>query len=143
MRKVARSALVPYTAEQMYALVEEVDAYPDFLPWCTGVIVHSRNAEEIDATLELERGSIRKSFRTRNSLQPGKAMKLELIGGPFKHLEGFWLFEQLGTDGSKVSLDLEFEFESRVTDAVFGSFFESTCNSLVNSFTDRARKVYG
>lgn len=135
--------MVPYTAEQMYALVEEVDAYPDFLPWCTGVIVHSRNAEEIDATLELERGSIRKSFRTRNSLQPGKAMKLELIGGPFKHLEGFWLFEQLGTDGSKVSLDLEFEFESRVTDAVFGSFFESTCNSLVNSFTDRARKVYG
>ena len=134
---------MPYTAEQMYELVEDVEAYPDFLPWCTGAIVHSRNAEEIDATLELERGSIRKSFRTRNSLQRGKAMKLELIGGPFRHLEGSWLFEQLGTDGSKVSFDLEFEFESRITDAVFGSFFESTCNSLVNSFTERAEKVYG
>lgn len=143
MRRVARSALVPYTAAQMYALVEDVEAYPDFLPWCTGVIVHARSAGEIDATLELERGSLRKSFRTRNSLQPGETMKLELVGGPFKHLEGCWQFEQLGTDGSKVSLDLEFEFESRVTDAVFGGFFESTCNSLVNSFTERAQKVYG
>lgn len=143
MRKVSRSALVPYSAEQMYALVEDVQAYPDFLPWCTGAIVHARDAGEIDATLELQRGSIRKSFRTRNTLSPGRAMHLELIGGPFRQLEGFWQFEQLGTEGSKVSLDLDFEFESRITDTLFGSFFEETCNSLVDSFTERAAKIYG
>ncbi len=143
MRRVSRSALVRYSAEQMYALVEDVLAYPDFLPWCTAAIVHSQNASEIDASLELQRGAIRKSFRTRNTLNPGNAMKLELIGGPFRHLEGVWLFEQLGTDGSKVSLDLEFEFESRITDALFGGFFEETCNSLVDSFTKRADAIYG
>ncbi len=143
MRRVSRSALVRYSAEQMYALVEDVLAYPEFLPWCTAAIVHSQNAGEIDASLELQRGSIRKSFRTRNTLDPGKAMKLELIGGPFRHLEGAWLFEQLGTDGSKVSLDLEFEFESRITDSLFGGFFEETCNSLVDSFTKRADAIYG
>ncbi len=142
MRRVSRSALVPYSAEQMYALVEDVASYPDFLPWCTGAIVHACDAKEIDATLELQRGSIQKAFRTRNTLSPGKAMQLELIGGPFRHLQGAGLFEQLGTEGSKVSLDLEFEFESRITDTIFGGFFEETCNSLVDSFTKRAEEIY-
>ena len=127
----------------MYALIEDVDSYPDFLPWCTGAIVHSRDDNEIDATLELQRGAIRKSFRTRNTLNPCRSMRLELIGGPFSHLEGEWRFEQLGSDGSKVSFELEFEFESRITDSLFGSFFEDTCNSLVAAFTQRAREVYG
>ena len=127
----------------MYVLVEDVVAYPDFLPWCIGATLHSRDADIIEASLELQRGGIKKSFRTRNTLQPGSALGIALVGGPFRHLDGGWLFQQLGTDGSKVSLNLAFEFENRVTDAVFGRYFEDTCNSLIDSFIKRADSIYG
>jgi len=143
VRRVNRSALIPYSADQMYALVEDFLAYPEFLPWCTGAILHSRDAGTIEASLELQRSGIRKSFRTRNTLQPGVAMDIALAGGPFRHLAGGWQFEQMGEEGSKVSLQLDFEFENRVTDALFGRFFESTCNSLIDSFTHRAHSIYG
>ncbi len=143
MRKVSRSALVPFSAAQMYALVEDFLAYPDFLPWCTGATLHFRDDETIEASLELQRSGIKKSFTTRNTLQPGVAMGIALVGGPFRHLAGGWQFEQLGEEGSKVSLELEFEFENRVTDALFGRYFESTCNSLIDSFTQRAHEIYG
>jgi len=143
VRKVSRSALVPFSAGQMYALVEDFLAYPDFLPWCTGAILHFRDEETIEASLALQRGGIKKSFTTRNTLHPGVAMGIALVGGPFRHLAGGWQFTQLGEDGSKVSLELDFEFENRVTDKVFGRYFESTCNSLIDSFTKRAHEIYG
>ena len=127
----------------MYALVEDFLAYPDFLPWCTGATLHFRDDETIEASLELQRSGIRKSFTTRNTLHPGVAMGIALVGGPFRHLAGGWQFEQLGEDGSKVSLELDFEFENRVTDTLFGRYFESTCNSLIDSFTQRAHEIYG
>ena len=127
----------------MYALVEDFLAYPDFLPWCTGATLHFRDDETIEASLELQRSGIKKSFTTRNTLQPGVAMGIALVGGPFRHLAGGWEFEQLGEDGSKVLLELDFEFENRVTDALFGRYFESTCNSLIDSFTQRAHAIYG
>jgi len=143
VRKVSRSALVPYSANQMYALVEDFLAYPDFLPWCTGATLHFRDTDTIEASLELQRSGIKKSFRTRNTLQPGIAMGIALVGGPFRHLEGGWRFDQLGDEGSKVSLEMDFEFENRITDTLFGRYFESTCNSLIDSFTERAQKIYG
>jgi ribosome-associated toxin RatA of RatAB toxin-antitoxin module len=143
VRKVSRSALVPFSAGQMYALVEDFLAYPDFLPWCTGATLHFRDEETIEASLALQRGGIKKSFTTRNTLHPGVAMGIALVGGPFRHLAGGWQFEQLGEDGSKVSLELDFEFENRVTDKLFGRYFESTCNSLIDSFTKRAHEIYG
>jgi ribosome-associated toxin RatA of RatAB toxin-antitoxin module len=143
VRKVSRSALVPFSAGQMYALVEDFLAYPDFLPWCTGATLHFRDEETIEASLALQRGGIKKSFTTRNSLHPGVAMGIALVGGPFRHLAGGWQFTQLGEDGSKVSLELDFEFENRVTDKLFGRYFESTCNSLIDSFTKRAHEIYG
>ena len=143
MRKVSRSALVPFSADEMYALVEDFLAYPDFLPWCIGATLHFRDDETIEASLELQRSGIKKSFTTRNTLRPGVAMGIVLVGGPFRHLAGGWRFEQLGEDGSKVSLELDFEFENRVTDTLFGRYFESTCNSLIDSFTQRAHEIYG
>jgi len=142
VRNVSRSALVPYSADQMYGLVEDVVAYPDFLPWCVGATLHFKEDGIIEASLEMQRSGIKKTFRTRNTLQPGVAMGINLVGGPFRHLAGGWQFEQLGKDGSKVSLQMEFEFESRVTDALFGRYFEDTCNSLIDSFTKRAHKIY-
>jgi len=143
MRKVSRSALVPYSAEDIYALVEDVDSYPQFLPWCNDVEVHFREGNVVEATLELHRGKLSKRFRTRNTMHPMESMDLSLVGGPFRHLAGGWEFMALGDAGSKVSLRLDFEFESRALDMVVGAFFEDACNSLVDAFTQRAAMVYG
>jgi ribosome-associated toxin RatA of RatAB toxin-antitoxin module len=143
MRKVNRSALVPYTAAEMFALVDDVASYPDFLPWCDEAEVHQRNDEMVEATLELHKGSVSRKFTTRNSRKEFEAIGLALIGGPFQHLSGGWQFKDLGEAGCKVSLQLEFEFDSTMVDMLFGSFFESTCNSLVDAFTGRAKAVFG
>jgi ribosome-associated toxin RatA of RatAB toxin-antitoxin module len=142
MRKVHRSALVPYSAAQMYTLVKDVETYPSFLPWCNDAEVHIREESFIEASLELHRGRISKKFRTRNVLKENESLGIALVGGPFRHMSGGWTFQQLGDAGSKVELDLQFEFESRATDIIFGRFFENTCNLLVDSFTQRAAKIY-
>ena len=97
----------------------------------------------MDASLSLKRGAVSKTFRTRNELWPGERMSLELVDGPFNHLAGDWRFAQLGEDGSKVELQLEFEFESTVLDALFGRYLEDACNTMIESFTERAGAVYG
>lgn len=144
MRRAVRSALVPYTARQMFTLVDDVEAYPEFLPWCSSAEVHKRSDDVVEATLGLRKGAISKTFTTRNVRREFDSMDLALVGdGPFKHLRGGWRFKDLGDDGCKVSLDLEFEFEHRLTDMMFGAFFEETCNSLVDAFIKRAAVVFG
>ena len=142
MRRVSRSALVSYSAPQMYELVKDVEAYPAFLPWCNDAEVHLREPHVIEASLELHHRGISKRFRTLNALTENEALGIELVGGPFQALSGGWLFQPLGDAGSKVSLELEFEFESRATDLIFGRFFERICNTLVDSFTQRAAQIY-
>lgn len=142
MRKVIRTALVPYSAAQMFELVKDVEAYPSFLPWCNDAELHVDEEDFIEASLELHRGKISKRFRTRNALRVNEFLGIELVGGPFRHLQGGWRFEQLGDLGCKVTLALDFEFESRATDVIFGRFFENTCNRLVDSFTQRAAQIY-
>ena len=143
VRRVQKSALVPYRASEMYALVNDVDRYAEFLPWCRHSEVTSREAEQVEATLELHKGAISKTFSTRNTLTPDSAIGIELLGGPFRQLSGGWQFDALGDAGSRVSLDLEFEFESRVVDTLFGPFFEEICDALIDAFTRRAEEVYG
>lgn len=143
MRKVQRSALVGHSAAEMFSLVDDVDSYPQFLPWCSSATVHSRAEDALEATLELRRGELSKQFRTRNTSSGKDHIDMRLVDGPFSHLEGRWTFTQLGEAGSKVSLDLEFEFSSSVVDILFGPFFEDTCNSLVDAFTQRADSVFG
>jgi ribosome-associated toxin RatA of RatAB toxin-antitoxin module len=126
----------------MYELVKDVEAYPSFLPWCNDAEVHIREEAFIEASLELHRGRISKKFRTRNALVANESLGIALVGGPFKHMSGGWTFQQLGDAGCKVELELRFEFESRATDVIFGRFFENTCNSLVDSFTQRAAQIY-
>lgn len=142
MRKVSRSALVPYTACQMFALVDNVEQYPEFLPWCKNAEILQRTEACVEATLELQKGSVSKKFTTRNTLTECQSIELALLGGPFRTLAGGWEFKDLGDAGCKVSLALEFEFESSMLDLMFGPFFESTCNSLVEAFTHRAASVY-
>ncbi|NOR66176.1 MAG: ubiquinone-binding protein [Woeseiaceae bacterium] len=143
MRRVSRSALVPYTAREMFVLVDDVEAYPEFLPWCNDTEVHNRTDDTVDATLELHKGSLSNHFTTRNTRREFEAIELELIGGPFRQLQGGWQFTEIGEEGCKVTLELEFEFENKLIDMMFGAFFEDTCNSLVDAFTKRAQVVFG
>jgi len=143
MTSIRKSALVPYTPAQMFALVDGIEKYPEFLPWCRGTTVLSRSDDEVRATIELSKGGVEKAFTTCNRNQKDKMIEIRLLEGPFKHLEGFWRFDALGEAGCKVSFDLEFEFASRILDMVVGPVFSQIANSLVDSFHKRAVEVYG
>src|SRR5690606_34485510 len=143
VRKGRRSAIVPHSAKEMFELVDDVESYPEFLPWCNDAKIVSRSNDTVVATLELHRGSISRHFTTRNTRRPYEAIEMRLVDGPFRHLEGGWRFRDLDGQGCEVLLELEFEFESRMVDLVFGHFFEDTLRALVNAFTQRAAAVYG
>jgi ribosome-associated toxin RatA of RatAB toxin-antitoxin module len=143
MRKVNRSALVPYSAREMFSLVYDVESYPQFVPWCNDATVESRSGDSVVATLELHKGPISKHFTTRNTRRGFEAIDMELVGGPFRQLTGGWRFRDIENQGCRVSLELEFEFESRLVDMMFGAFFKDAGDSLVDAFTTRAREIYG
>jgi ribosome-associated toxin RatA of RatAB toxin-antitoxin module len=143
MRKVNRSALVPYTAREMFGLVDDVESYPEFVPWCNHAAEESRVGSVVVATLELHKGPISKHFTTRNTLREFEAIDMELVGGPFRQLSGGWRFREIENQGCRVSLELDFEFENRVIDVMFGAFFKDAGDSLVDAFTNRARDVFG
>ena len=143
MRKVRRSALVQHSASDMFSLVDDVESYPQFLPWCKSAVVHQREPHEIEATLVLQRAELSKQFRTRNVATGKETIDMSLVDGPFRHLAGRWTFTQLGDSGSKVELNLDFEFSSSMIDLLFGPFFEEVCNSLVDAFTRRADDIFG
>ena len=143
MRKVRRSALVPHSAKEMFELVDDVEAYPEFLPWCNDATIESRSDDTVVARLELHRGSVSKHFTTRNTLERYHSIDMALLNGPFRHLEGGWRFRDISDDGCEVLLELDFEFDSRVVEMIFGRYFEDTLKALVEAFTRRAAAVYG
>lgn len=143
MPTVSKNALVPYAASEMYALVNDIEAYPRFLPWCRSTRILSRNDDEIRATIELAKGKVRKSFTTCNRLQPSKMIEIRLVEGPFKRLEGFWRFQPLRDGACKVSLDMDFEFANTLLRLAIGPVFSQIANSLVDAFCKRAVEVYG
>jgi ribosome-associated toxin RatA of RatAB toxin-antitoxin module len=143
MQVVERSALVTYSAAQMFALVNDVERYPEFLPWCVAAQVHEVSATERSATLRVARSVLKAEFTTRNLLTLGKRIQMQLTRGPFRDLNGEWRFEDIGAAGSKVQFRVEFEFKNRLTAAAFNAVFESLCGSIVDAFAMRARKVYG
>lgn len=144
MTLISRNALVPYSVEEMYQLVDDIESYAQFLPWCRSTEVISRDSNEVRATIEIARGALHKSFTTLNRMQRNKMIEMRLVKGPFKHLEGYWRFDALKDNtASKISLDLEFEFESRLMAFAVGSVFNQIANSMVDAFCKRAVEVYG
>lgn len=143
MTVIKREKVVKFSASQMYGLVNDIDNYPAFLPWCTQSNVISRTPEEVHAELTLSKGGLEKSFTTCNRLQPDKMIEVRLISGPFKQLEGFWHFERLDDSSCKVSLDLEFEFSNFLIGMALGPVFNQIANNLVDAFCDRAITLYG
>lgn len=143
MKSISRSALVPHSAQRMYELVCDVDGYHAFLPWCRESYVTARGEDEMRGTIVISKGGIERSFTTLNRLQRNKMMEMRLIEGPFRHLEGFWRFQALREDACKVSLDLEFEFSSRLMTVAFGPVFTQIANTMVDAFVKRADELYG
>lgn len=143
MSTISRHALVPYTVAEMYRLVLDIESYPDFVPWCSGARVTSQDPDQVCASIEFARGGLHKAFTTRNRMQKDKMIEMRLVEGPFRHLEGFWRFDPKSDIGCKVSLDLEFEFSSKLLSVSFGPVFTQVANTLVDAFTKRAIDVYG
>lgn len=143
MTSIHKSALVACTPAEMFALVDDIDRYAEFLPWCKSSRVLSRTDEVVEATIELSKSGVEKAFTTRNRVQKNKIIEMRLVEGPFRRLEGYWRFDPLGEHGCKISLDLEFDFASRVLGLVVGPVFSQIANSLVDAFHARAVEVYG
>ncbi|KTD04069.1 oligoketide cyclase/lipid transporter protein [Legionella geestiana] len=141
MTVVSKSRVVPYTCQQMYDLVNAIESYPDFLPYCSGSKVHHRDADEVQATLEISAAGFGKSFTTRNLLQPNKMIEIRLVDGPFSHLEGFWRFDA-ENEGCRVSFDLEFEFAGGFLSRLLGPVFEQVTDKMVDAFCDRAAAIH-
>jgi len=139
---IQRSAVLPYTPSEMYALVNDLENYPHFLPWCRAATILSRSAEEVKATLHITKGGIHHSFTTVNRLQPNKQIELHLLEGPFRKLEGCWRFEPAGA-GCRVSFDLEFVLAHGLLNLALGPLFQNIANTFVESFSRRAEVVYG
>jgi len=142
MTIVNKSRTVPYTCEQMYNLVDDIENYGEFLPYFASSLVHHRNEDEVQATLNITAAGMTKSFTTRNLLQPNKMIEIRLVDGPFSHLEGFWRFDEI-PEGCQISFDLEFDFAGKMFSMLLGPIFEQVTDKLVDSFCDRAKAIYG
>ena len=143
MTVVQKSALVKFSAQQMFELVNNIEDYPKFLPWCSGSRIINRSDEIVEAELMISKGGFKKAFSTRNKIDDGGVITVSLLDGPFSYLEGVWTFMPLRADASKISLDLEFEMSGKLASLAFGVVFNQICNTMVSSFTDRAKQVYG
>ncbi len=142
MTVVSKSALVHHSAAEMYDLVSDFESYPEFLPWCSDSKLISQTDTEICGELEVSRIGIKQRFSTCNSLVENQRMDIILRDGPFKKLEGGWVFTALKEDASKVELVLDFEFSHKLIETAFGKVFDHIANTLVEAFCKRADEVY-
>ena len=143
MAVVHKSVILAYSAEQMFALVDKVEDYPQFLPWCGGVTVHGRAENTLTATLMINYHGIRQSFTTENTNRAPESMAMRLVDGPFRLLDGRWTFKPLRSDACKIEFELHYEFANRLIEGVIGPVFNIIANSFVDSFCKRAEQVYG
>jgi len=143
MSAVSRSALVPYSAPQMFALVSEIESYPKFLPWCDQARVAERGAGRTVATLRINFRGLKKEFTTENRERPGERIDMKLVSGPFRSLEGAWCFTPLSDGACKVDLTLRYEFATALLDKMIGKVFDEIANSLVDAFARRADEQFG
>ena len=143
MPQISRSALVMFSAKQMYDLVNDIAAYPEFLPNCSDAKVNRVENQTMSASVEIAKAGIKKWFTTENHLEEGQAITMNLIDGPFKKLTGGWRFTILDESACKVTLELEFEFANKLVEMAFGKVFSEVANNMVSAFTQRAKQVYG
>lgn len=142
MARVEKSVLVAHTPERMFELVDRVEDYPAFLPWCGGTELQHRDSQRTVATIHIAYLGIRQSFTTENSKTPPNEMRIKLRDGPFAELEGDWRFIPLGQDACKIEFRLEYTFSSRMLETVLSPVFSHITNTFVDAFVKRADEVY-
>ncbi|MFC4699581.1 SRPBCC family protein [Glaciecola siphonariae] len=143
MPKIKKSALVAYSAMQMYDLVNDVNAYDKFLPGCRRSEVLEQSEHHMLAKMLLSKAGVNQELVTRNSLTPGRQIDMDLADGPFKSLSGGWRFTPLSDEACKIELELDFTFTSKLVEFAFGKVFKALTNNMVHAFTERAKRVYG
>lgn len=143
MVTIERSALVSYSAAQMYALVNDIEQYPAFMHGCQSAEVLSRTDHKMVGKLTLGKAGLRYTFTTRNDLVPDESMDMSLIEGPFKNFSAAWRFEALSADACKVSLRMDFEWAGGLLGAAMGKLFQHSANTLVDELVNRAHALYG
>lgn len=143
MPQVSRSALVEYSAQQMFDLVNDISRYPEYMPGCIDANVITSTPEYVEARLTLGKAGFSQSFTTRNTLIAGKSMTMELIEGPFKQFDGLWAFTFLSDSACKVSLDLEFEFANPLLAMTMSNKLEDMAGKQVDALCSRAKTIYG
>ncbi len=134
---------MPYPVQFMYDIVNDVDSYPEFLPWCGGVKLHQLDNSSMEASILMRGAGLNHWFKTRNTMVPGQSIELELVEGPFSKLEGRWSFSPINSDGCKIELRLQFEMKQGLASALIAPAFSRIANTMVDSFCDRARDQYG
>ena len=142
MPEIRRSALMPYPAQFMYDIVNDVDSYPEFLPWCGSVKIHQLDNSSMEASILMRGAGLNHWFKTRNSMVPGKSIEMELVEGPFSKLEGLWSFTPIDSEGCKIELRLLFEMKQGLASTLIAPAFSRIANTMVDSFCDRARDQY-
>ncbi len=143
MTEISKTTLVPYTSEEMYVLVNDIESYPIFLPWCTEAKILSQQEDSLTAKLSMALGKIKQSFTTENTMQDGSRIDMQLIEGPFKHLTGYWRFIQEDDQSCHIHLHMHFEFKNKIIKHTLGKAFYKVMDTLVESFVQRAQQIYG
>ncbi|KEY91677.1 ribosome association toxin [Candidatus Photodesmus blepharus] len=142
MKHISTSALVSFSVEQMFSLVNDVSKYADFLPGCSGSRVIESFSNSMLASIDVSKAGVHKTFITLNKFMSSSAILMHLIDGPFKDLKGGWYFTLLDEQACKIELKLEFEFSSKIAEAVFDQFFNQISSDIINVFSKRAEQVY-
>lgn len=142
MPEIRRSALMPYPVQFMYDIVNDVDSYPEFLPWCGGVKIHQLDNSSMEASILMRGAGLNHWFKTRNSMVPGQSIEMELVEGPFSKLDGLWSFTPIDSEGCKIELRLLFEMKQGLAFTLIAPAFSRIANTMVDSFCDRARDQY-
>ena len=138
---ISQSTLMPYSQEALFKLINQVENYPNFMPFCTKATILEKNEKQLLASITLQKGPLKETFTTKNDLFPCEKMVLHLVDGPFKHLSGSWVFEEKSNLATLVTLNLDYEFKSLIASAVFGSLFKKASHDLIESFHHYAKKV--
>ena len=142
MKRIARSAIVEHSADEMYALVDDIESYPRFLPWCVGAAVRQVGQAK-RATLTAKLGTIRQAFTTLNENQPGEGIAMRLVEGPFREFAASWRFTPLSDEACRIDFALRYQFASRAVSAVLQPLFDNIADTMVDAFTRRADEIHG
>ena len=142
MRRVKKSVLVPFSAHAMFELVDSIERYPEFLPWCDGARTLEKRDNGKTARIDIDFHGVRAHFTTDNVNRPGESIVVTLRDGPFRHLHGEWRFHALAADASKVEFEIAYEFATHLLETVVGAVFSHIANTLIDAFVHRAETIY-